>query len=88
MSVSGNRPASVSPPPRTQSNTQWQTTTAPPPPQPLSPSLANSRQQHVTNTAVANGDTDISLRQILDRYKDDPDLLKHILKAKVEEDKV
>lgn len=87
MSASGNRPASVSPPPRPRTNTQWQTTTAPPP-QPLSP-LANSRQQHATNaTTTANGDNDISLRHILDRYKDDPELLKHILKAKVEEDKV
>lgn len=84
MSASGNRPASVSPPPRPRTNTQWQTT------QPLSPPpLANSRQQHATNaTTTANGDNDISLRHILDRYKDDPELLKHILKAKVEEDKV
>lgn len=93
MSASGNRPASVSPPPRPRTSTQWQTTTAPPPAQPLSPQppqppLANSRQQHATNTTTANGDNDISLRQILERYKDDPELLKHILKAKVEEDKV
>lgn len=33
-------------------------------------------------------ETEITLKQILDKYRDDPDLLRHILMAKAEEDKV
>ena len=31
---------------------------------------------------------ELSLREILERYKDDSEILKHVLTAKVEEDKV
>ena len=36
----------------------------------------------------AQTNMDLSLRQILERYKDDSEILKHVLTAKVEEDKV
>jgi hypothetical protein len=39
-----------------------------------------------TNTTLPR--TDISLREILDTYRDNNDLLKQILSAKVEEDRV
>ncbi|CEG84450.1 hypothetical protein RMATCC62417_18252 [Rhizopus microsporus] len=35
-----------------------------------------------------NSSPEISVREILDRYSDDPELLKYILTAKSEEDKV
>ncbi|KAI9321807.1 hypothetical protein BX666DRAFT_1029136 [Dichotomocladium elegans] len=73
MSGSANRPSSVSPPARPQT---WQAPTSPTIP------ASNARQ----STMTAN-ETDITVKQILEQYGDDPELLKHVLMAKAEEDK-
>lgn len=41
-----------------------------------------------TSPATKEDEPDITVKQILERYRDDPDLLRHILMAKAEEDKV
>lgn len=57
----------------------------------------NNSSEHINNTEDGNGTSnwveklslsDISVGEILDIYKNDTDLLKHILAAKTEEDKV
>ncbi|KAL1925989.1 hypothetical protein VTP01DRAFT_7185 [Rhizomucor pusillus] len=40
-----------------------------------------------TSPATKEDEPDITVKQILERYRDDPDLLRHILMAKAEEDK-
>lgn len=58
--------------------------------------LSNSSSEHVNdevNNTTSNWVekltlSDISVGEILDIYKNDTDLLKHILAAKTEEDKV
>ncbi|KAI8092683.1 uncharacterized protein BX664DRAFT_327899 [Halteromyces radiatus] len=51
-------------------------------PAPLSPRF--NKQDDFDTTAT---NTDLSLKEILDKYKDDADILRHILLAKAEEDK-
>lgn len=48
----------------------------------------NSDRNSVSNWVEKLSLTDISVGEILDIYKNDTDLLKHILAAKTEEDKV
>lgn len=48
----------------------------------------NSDCNSISNWAEKLSLSDISVGEILDTYKNDTDLLKHILAAKTEEDKV
>jgi hypothetical protein len=53
-----------------------------------SPQPSSSAFQWPKPANTDNSMNDLSVKEILDRYHDDPELMKYILSAKSEEDKV
>lgn len=76
MASHSPHPTSLSPKVKTTTAFHW--------PIPGSPSLLKPITPHQNN----NNMNDLSVKEILERYNDDPELMKYILTAKSEEDKV